>query len=163
MRTIVKLIGAGICALYLSGCASTKSVDVVSTEKIDAPKVVAITGAKGLWVKEIEKRLRSKGFTIKRAVSQQVVVEQETQSKTAVYKEAATRYVLQLDGYAPSDSFNRCIGGGGYKFEYINAELVDLAKNETVFSYSNSGYSEGCPMGGTIFTDIENLMVNAWR
>ncbi|WP_224260958.1 hypothetical protein, partial [Klebsiella oxytoca] len=68
MRNITKFIGACLCALYLSGCASTKSVDVVSTEKIDAPKVIAISGSKGLWVKEIQKRLRNKGFTIKRSV-----------------------------------------------------------------------------------------------
>ncbi|EBX6685523.1 hypothetical protein FNH85_06370 [Salmonella enterica subsp. salamae] len=163
MRNLFKIASACLCVLYLSGCASTKSIDVVSTEKIDAPKVIAISGGKGLWVKEIQKRLRSKGFTIKRSVSQQTVIEKESMDRTAVYKDAATRYLLVLDGYAPSDSFQRCIGGGGYKFDYINAELVDLAKNETIFSYSNSGYSEGCPMGGTIFTDIENLMVNSWR
>ena len=163
MRNIFKFASACLCVLYLSGCASTKSVDIVSTEKIDAPKVIAISGGKGLWVKEIQKRLRSKGFTIKRSVSQQTVIEKESADRTSIYKDAATRYILVLDGYAPSDSFQRCIGGGGYKFDYINAELVDLAKNETIFSYSNSGYSEGCPMGGTIFTDIENLMVNAWR
>lgn len=163
MRNIFKFASSCLCVLYLSGCASTKSVDIVSTEKIDAPKVIAISGGKGLWVKEIQKRLRSKGFTIKRSVSQQTVIEKESADRTSVYKDAATRYILVLDGYAPSDSFQRCIGGGGYKFDYINAELVDLAKNETIFSYSNSGYSEGCPMGGTIFTDIENLMVNAWR
>lgn len=163
MRNITKFIGACLCALYLSGCASTKSVDVVSTEKIDAPKVIAISGSKGLWVKEIQKRLRNKGFTIKRSVSQQTIIEKESVDRTAVYRDASARYVLVLDGYAPSDSFQRCVGGGGYKFDYINAELVDLAKNETIFSYSNSGYSKGCPLGGTIFTDIENLMVNSWR
>ncbi|CNK10367.1 Uncharacterised protein [Yersinia aldovae] len=148
---------------FLAGCASTKVVDIISTEKISEPKVIAVTGSKGLWVREVEKRLRQRGFTIKRYASQQTTIEHESSNKTVVYREAATRYILQLDGYAPGDSFHRCVGsGGGFKFEYLNAELIDLVDNTTIFSYSNSGYTEGCPVGGTIFTDIENLMVNAW-
>lgn len=149
--------------LMLSGCASTKSVDVMTTEKIAGPKVIAIAGDRGAWVFEIEKRIKKNGFTIKRAVSQQEVTQVVAPGKTATFNEATARYVLNIQGYAPNNKMQRCYGGG-YNFDYIDAELVDLVDNKTVFHYSNSGYSEGCqPMSGTIFGDIANILNQAWK
>ncbi|EOD2761901.1 hypothetical protein ACJQQ3_003461 [Salmonella enterica] len=149
-------------SLVLAGCASTKNVDVVSTEKAQGDRIVAINSARSPWVYEIEKRLKQKGFTVLRSASQQVTIEKQTNSTTGIYNEATTRYVLNLNGFAPNNTMTRCYGGG-YDFEYIDAELIDVKNNQTMFHYSNSGFSENCPpMSGTIFTDITNLVANAW-
>ncbi|MCV5708193.1 hypothetical protein OFN39_01760 [Escherichia coli] len=149
-------------SLILAGCASTKNVDVVATDKAQGDRIVAINSARAPWVYEIEKRLKQKGFTVLRSASQQVTIEKQTNSTTGVYNEATTRYVLNLNGFAPNNSMTRCYGGG-YDFEYIDAELIDVKNNQTIFHYSNSGFSENCPpMSGTIFTDIVNLVADAW-
>lgn len=149
-------------SLVLAGCASTKNVDVVATEKAQGDRIVAINSARSPWVYEIEKRLKQKGFTVLRSASQQVTIERQTNSTTGIYNEATTRYVLNLNGFAPNNTMTRCYGGG-YDFEYIDAELIDVKNNQTMFHYSNSGFSENCPpMSGTIFTDITNLVENAW-
>ncbi|EDV9203271.1 hypothetical protein T081_002170 [Salmonella enterica subsp. enterica serovar Monophasic] len=149
-------------SLVLAGCASTKNVDVVATEKAQGDRIVAINSARSPWVYEIEKRLKQKGFTVLRSASQQVTIEKQTNSTTGIYNEATTRYVLNLNGFAPNNTMTRCYGGG-YNFEYIDAELIDVKNNQTMFHYSNSGFSENCPpMSGTIFTDITNLVANAW-
>ncbi|HID9280208.1 TPA: lipoprotein [Serratia marcescens] len=149
--------------LVLSGCASTKSVDVMTTEKITGPKVIAIAGDRGAWVFEIEKRIKRNGFTIKRAVSQQEVTQVVALGRTATFNEATARYVLNIQGYAPNNKMQRCYGGG-YNFDYIDAELIDLVDNKTIFHYSNSGYSEGCqPMSGNIFGDISDMLNQSWK
>lgn len=156
-------IGALGLALALTGCVSTKSVDVMSDTKITGPKLIAMSGSRGAWVYEIEKRLKSKGFEIKRMASQNSTIEHVNETKTEIYREASARYLLHIDAYAPNNSMERCFGGG-YNFANIDVELLDVEKNETVFHYSNSGYSEGCqPMSGTIFGDIANLTNSAWE
>ncbi len=158
MRTFLIML----FALALTGCVSTKSNEIFITEKITSPKVIAFTGDRAPWVYEIEKRLRSRGFLIKRIPSQRNIINDIDPDKTEVYSETSARFLLLVDGYAPNSSMTRCFGGG-YKFDYINVELVDVKNNETVLHYSNSGYSENCPpMSGTIFTDIENAVNNAW-
>jgi len=158
MRKILVLM-----VLFLTGCANATSSDVFVTEKITAPKTVVISAYRAPWVFEIEKRLRKNGFAVKRMASQNIAVQDVTDTKTVAYNEAAARYILLIDGFAPNDSMNRCYGGG-YRFSFIDVELIDAMNNETIFHYSNSGYSEGCPpLSGTIFTDIENLMNNVWE
>ncbi len=152
-----------LTALVLSGCASTKDVDVMSDAKITGPKVIAMSGDRGAWVYQIEKRLKAEGFTLNRMATSQVTVEKQSDTKTGIYNEATARYVLNIQGSAPNSSMTRCYGGG-YKFNYIDAELIDLADNKTIFHYSNSGYSEGCPpMSGHIFSDIAELTKSAWK
>lgn len=122
-----------------------------------------MSGSRGAWVYEIEKRLRENGFEIKRLASQNSAIEKVSESKTEVYKEASTRYILHIDGYAPNNSMERCFAGG-YRFTHIDVELLDVVKNETVFHYSNSGYSENYPpLSGTIFGDIAKLTNSAWQ
>jgi len=54
--------------------------------------------------------------------------------------------------------------GRGYKFEYINVELIDIEANEMAAHYSASGYSEYCALLlGTIFSDIVNMVSSVWR
>lgn len=160
MKSVLFLL---LPVFLLQGCVSTKTINVMSEEKITGPKVIAMSGSRSAWVYEIEKRLKSSGFQIKRMVSQNSSVEKVSDTKTDIYKEASAQYVLHIDGYAPNNSMERCFGGG-YRFSYINAELIDLEKNETIFHYSNSGYSENCPpMSGTIFGDIANLAESAWQ
>jgi len=149
--------------VILSGCVSTKSMDVLVKEKVEGPKIIAMSGARAPWVYEIEKRLREQGFEIKRMASQNLSVEEVSPTKTEAYKEMSARFVLHLDGHAPNTSMTRCFGGG-YRFEYINAELIDVRKNETVMHYSNSGYSENCaPLSGTIFGDISGAVSQVWK
>ena len=148
---------------FLTGCVTTKAIDVMSATKITSPKVVAMSGTRAPWVYEIEKGLKANGFEIKRLSSQNSVVEKISESKTEVYKESSARFILHVDGYAPNSSLERCFAGG-YKFDYIDVELIDTTKNETVFHYSNTGYSEKCPpLSGTIFKDIVNLTNSSWR
>ena len=155
-------------ALILSGvllvsCVTTQTKDVFIQERVTGPKVVAMSGTRAPWVYEIENRLRKRGFAIKRMASQTVAIETVSPTKTEAYNEASARFILHLDGYAPNTAMTRCIGGG-YKFDYINVELIDVATNETALHYSNSGYSENCPpLSGTIFTDIVNLVSSVWE
>ena len=152
-----------ICfSFLLFGCASTKNVDIDPSVKAQGQRIVAINSDRSPWVYEIEKRLKQQRFKVLRSASTQVTIEKQSDSKTGVYNEATARYVLNLNGYAPNGSMTRCYGGG-YNFQYIDAELVDVVSNQTIFHYSNSGYSENCPpMSGTIFSDITNLVVGAW-
>jgi hypothetical protein len=160
MNKIFSLI---IFCFVLSGCISTKSIDVMSNSKITSPKIIAMSGSRGPWVYEIEKRLKASGFEIKRMASQNSTVEQVSETKTEIYKEASARYILHIDGFAPNNAMERCFAGG-YNFEHIDVELLDVAKNETVFHYSNSGYSENCPpLSGSIFSDIVKLTNSAWQ
>lgn len=157
------LLGLFAFATLTTGCVTTKSVDVMSTTKITSPKIVAMSGSRGAWVYEIEKRLKAKGFEIKRMASQNSAVERVSDTKTEVYREASARFILHIDGYAPNNAMERCFAGG-YRFDHIDVELLDTLKNETVFHYSNSGYSENCPpLSGTIFGDIADLTNSAWQ
>jgi hypothetical protein len=149
--------------LSLVGCVSTASKDIFVTEKIDSPREIAISGTRAPWVFEIEKRLRAKGFSVKRWSSQNRSIEQVTPDKVEVYNEASTRLILRIDGYAPNTSMTRCFGGG-YDFEFITAEIIDAENNETLAAYSNSGYSEGCqPLSGTIFGDVVSMVEAVFR
>lgn len=149
--------------VVLSGCVSTKSMDILVDEKFEGPKIIAMSGTRAPWIYEIEKRLREKGFEIKRMASRNVSVEEVSPTKTEAYSEASARFVLHVDGYAPNTSMARCFGGG-YRFEYINAELIDVRNNETVTHYSNSGYSENCPpLSGKIFGDISGAVSQVWK
>ena len=151
-----------IAALFLTGCVTTKSSNVFLEQNISSPRVIALNGSRAPWVFEIEKRLRNNDFKIKRMASQNAVVENVSSSKTDIYNKASARYILNVDGYAPNNSMERCFGGG-YNFNYITVELIDVRNNETVLHYSNSGYSENCPpLSGTIFGDIESLVVQNW-
>lgn len=135
----------------------------MSDSKITGPKIIAMSGSRGPWVYEIEKRLKSKGFEIKRMASQNSAIEKVSDTKKEIYNEASARYILHIDGYAPNNSMERCFGGG-YNFSHIDVELIDVVKNETVFHYSNSGYSEGCqPSSGSIFGDIADLTNSSWQ
>ena len=152
-----------ISIFCLSGCVSTQTKDVFIEAKITGPKIIAMSGKRAPWVYEIEKRLRKNGFKIKRMASQNVTVEKVSPTKTEAFNEASARFILHIDGYAPNTSMTRCFGGG-YRFEYIDAELIDVRTNETVLHYSNSGYSENCPpLSGTIFTDITQMVNQVWE
>lgn len=146
----------------LTGCATgTKTVFI--EDKITGPKVVALQAPRTPWVIEIESRLRQRGYKVLRYASQKKVTEKVTNSRTEEFNEAAARYILSIDGFAPLDVMNRCLGGG-YKFSQITTELIDVTNNETILTISGAGYSENCaPMSGTIFADIVNGVDSAWK
>jgi len=146
----------------LVGC-SHNAVTVFVPRKIEEPKVIALDVPRQPWVAQIETRLRQNGFHVLRWASQQRVQEKVSGSRIEEFNQSSTRYILVINGEAPLDAMNRCVGGG-FKFKYITAELVDTKTNETLFSYSGTGYSEGCPpVSGTIFGDIANAVNTAWR
>ena len=93
--------------LMLSACVSTKSNDILLDHKVSGPKIIAMSGTRAPWVYEIEKRLKSQGFQIKRMASQNVAVEQVSETKKEAYNEAAARFILHIDGYAPNTSMTR--------------------------------------------------------
>ncbi|HTR88359.1 MAG TPA: hypothetical protein VMI56_28010 [Reyranella sp.] len=71
--------------------------------------------------------------------------------------------MLRINGDAPNTALERCMGGG-YKFKFITAELIDLQTEETLGTYSNSGFSEDCaPLSGTIFGDIARMVASVFR
>lgn len=153
---------APILLLALIGCAHNATTVIVD-RKIEGPKVVALDAPRTPWVVEIENRLRQNGFKVLRWASQRRVRERTSETRTEEFREAAARYVLVIDGYAPLDPMNRCFGGG-YRFQFLTAELVDTETNETMFNVSGSGYSENCqPMSGSLFTNIIAAVENAWR
>ena len=158
MRTNALLFG---CLLVLTGC-SHDITTVMVPKKIEGAKVIALDAPATPWVAPIELRLRQKGFKVLRWASQRRVEEQAGEKRVETFNEASTRYVLVVRGSAYLDQMNRCFGGG-FKFDFINAELVDVKTNETLVTYSGSGYSEDCPpASGNIFENISLLVSNAW-
>lgn len=151
-----------LVAFLITSCATgTKTVFV--DKKITEPKVIALDAPRTPWVVEIENRLRQKGFKVLRWASTKRIKEQVSDTTTEEFKQASTRYVLSIEGFAPLDAMHRCIAGG-YQFEYINTELIDVQANETILNISGSGYSENCaPLSGTIFQDIVSGVESAWQ
>jgi hypothetical protein len=147
----------------LAGCASPKVAETYSEHSVDGPRVVALVGARRSWTIEIEKRLRESGIVVKRFASTQIVSEKKADGRVETYSEATARVVLRVDGYAPDTAMTRCIAGG-WKFDFITAEVIDTKTNETLASYSNSGYSENCaPMSGSIFGDITKMVLSVFK
>ncbi len=147
--------------LFLQSCASHKMSYSSINEPIKDKKVIALAGQRLPWVVEIEQRLKSKGFTVLRYSSVQKTTE-KSQNKDIEYQEASTRYVVQLSGFAPLEWAHRCLGGG-YKFSFISAEVIDTRTNESIYSFNDSGYSENCaPLSGTIFTDLVDGIDGLW-
>lgn len=156
-RSAVALVGA----LYL-GCNHNVTTVLVA-RKIEEPKVIAIDCPPTPWLAPIEARLRQHGFKVLRWASQRRIRDQVTPTQSEEFNQASTRYVLVIDGSAYLDPMHRCFGGG-FKFVYINADLVDTRTNETLVNYSGSGYSEGCPpASGTIFSDIAKAVDSSWQ
>jgi hypothetical protein len=140
--------------LSVSACASTKSEAIYVRGEIEGEHVVALSGSRQPWTVEIEKRLRAKGYAVKRFASVTQAIEQVSERRIEAYNQASTRVILHVNGFAPNTAMTRCFGGG-YDFKYISAELIDALNNETLATYSNSGFSENCqPLSGTIFGDI---------
>ena len=150
-------------ALILSGCASSGNVVMLNETKIEGPKVVALQAPRAPWVIEIQNRLKQKGFTVLRWGTTKVVSEQVSDDKVETYNQAEARHILVIEGYANYNSMNRCFGGG-YHFDHISVDLVDVKTNETLLNVNGSGYSENCPpLSGTIFQDIANAVAAAWK
>lgn len=163
VRSIKKLdlLLVALTLLVAGGCIAT--YDEVASEKIKEPKIITLDGSRESWTFQIEKRLRQRGFKIKRMAVEKVSHEKVSETKTEIYNQASARYLLSLQGYAPNSRMFRCMAGG-YVFDYINVELIDLQTNETILYYSDAGHSEGCfPLSGHIFESIAEVVDNAWE
>ena len=149
-----------IAALFLAGCAHN---DVYQSDiRATGPRVVALEAPRLPWVMQIERRLRDAGFQVRRFESTQMVTEADGPGRVATYSEASAPYLLRLEGEANLSNMHRCFGGG-FNFGYLSAELIDVRSNQTLATYSGSGYSEGCPpMSGKLFTNVTNMVVSAW-
>ena len=157
----LKLFYIGLTLLLLQSCSHKMSYSSI-TEPIDDKKVIALSGQRFPWVVEIEQRLKSKGFTVLRYSSVQRVTE-KAPDKDVSYQQASARYVVQLNGFAPLEWAFRCMGGG-YKFNYISAEVIDTKTNQSIYSFNDSGYSENCPpVSGSIFTDLVDGINGLWK
>lgn len=143
------------------GCAHT-DVYVNPDVKAEGPRVVALDARRLPWVIEIEKRLRQRGFRVHRWGSQHATVHEAGPGRTEIFNEATTNYVIRIEGHAYLDAMNRCFGGG-FEFDYVSVELIDVGRNEVLATYSGSGYSENCPpASGSIFGDIVSMVESAW-
>jgi hypothetical protein len=148
--------------LATAACATGTTV-VHSDRRITDPKIIALDAPRLPWVVEVETRLRQRGFQVLRFASQRRVRERVSEIRTEEYREATARHVLLVEGSAPLDPMRRCIAGG-YKFDYLTIELIDVKLNETVLTVSGGGYSENCtPVSGTIFGDIVAAIEEAWQ
>ena len=158
-----KLLGIIVLGLFISSCVATGKQTLSVDEKISAPKIIALNVYDGgPWMREIEKRLKQAGFTVLRSESINEAIEVEG-NKVIKYNEATTRYFLLVDALAPVNFAHRCFGGG-YNFDYINADLIDLRSNQTIASIEGRGYSENCPpMSGTIYGDITKMIDESWE
>ena len=155
---MLRPIGYLCLTLAMLGCVSTQSQVVFEPGVVDGPKVIALSGPRHPWTVEIEKLLRSRGYEIKRFASTTRATELTSPGRVESYNQSSARVVLHVDGFAPNTSMTRCFGGG-YKFSYIIAEIIDTARNVSLATYSNSGYSENCPpLSGTIFRDIADMV-----
>ena len=160
MKKILEIL---IVGLLISSCIATGKQTLSVDEKISASKIIALNVySGGPWMREVEKRLKQAGFTVLRSAGTNEAIEVEGK-KIIRYNEASTRYFLLIDALAAVDWAHRCFGGG-YTFDYINADLIDLTSNQTIASIEGRGYSEGCqPMSGTIYGDITKMIVDSWE
>ena len=149
--------------LILTSCVAVGNVTLEVEDKIDAPKIIAVNVTDGgPWMREIEVRLKKEGFRVLRAAGVNEAIEVDGQ-KIIRYNEASTRYFLLVDAMAAVDWYHRCFGGG-FNFDFINADIIDLSSNETLASINSRGYSENCPpMSGKIFTNITKMVVDSWK
>ena len=149
--------------LILTSCVGVGNVTLEVEEKIDAPKIIAVNVTDGgPWMREIEVRLKKEGFRVLRAAGVNEAIEVDGQ-KIIRYNEASTRYFLLVDAMAAVDWYHRCFGGG-FNFDFINADIIDLSSNETLASINSRGYSENCPpMSGKIFTNITKMVIDSWK
>ena len=152
-----------LLALFISGCVAVGNQTLEIEEKISEQKVIAVNiNSGGPWMREIERRLKKSGFRVLRASSINDAIE-VSGKKIIKYNEASSRYFLRVDAQAPTSLMYRCFGGG-YNFDYIHADLIDLQSNETLASIESRGYSEGCqPLAGKIYTNITKMVVNSWQ
>ena len=158
-----KFLGILVQGLLISSRIATEKQTLSVDEKISASKIIALNVYDGgPWMREVEKRLKQAGFTVLRSAGTNEAIEVEGK-KIIKYNEASTRYFLLIDAMAAVDWGHRCFGGG-YTFDYINADLIDLSSNQTIASIEGRGYSEGCPpMSGTIYGDITKMIVDSWE
>lgn len=131
-----------------TGCALPGHVRtrLLTHEAFVGPRVVAVIGNESNVVRALEDALRTRGFRVKRQY-------------VRASEEAPPRYVLEVS----SSTMVRCFGGG-FRLHSISAELIDVARNESVYSAEASGYTENCePLSGNIFGNIAEALKANWR
>ena len=119
------------------GFLGDKKNQISLQKKISEEKVIAVNiNSGGPWMREIEKRLKKAGFRVLRASSVNDAIE-VSGKKIIKYNEASARYFLRVDAQAPTGLMYRCFGGG-YNFDYIHADLIDLQSNFQTLPQTNT-------------------------
>ena len=144
----------------LWGCH--KQVDYFGRVESTEPKVIALD-FNAPWKPKIQQELMKHGYKVLNVASKVQRKELDDTGKAVdSFNVSESRYILSIDAHYYTDAMNRCFGGG-YKFDYITASLIDTRTNEIVASYSDSGYSENCPpMSGHIFENTALMVDKAW-
>lgn len=147
--------------LALAGCA-TGSSTAGGHGRITTPKIVGLDAPRAPWVDEIELRLRQGGFSVVRGVGRPYREDAPGGTGATGFHESMTRYVLVLDGRASLEPSSRCFGRV-FRFDYLNARLVDTRTDDMLFSLWDSGYSEDCsPFRGRLFSELLDGIQDAW-
>jgi len=95
----------------------------------------------GPWIDEIKSRLINAGVD---------VIESSNTTKT--------RYELIISSDSPG--FLTSCFGGGWQFQYYNAQLVQSSTGAIVSSMSDSGYTENCqPFSGATFSKTVGMVL----
>lgn len=158
MKYTITSLFAIIC---LVGCAHN-STTVLATTKINGPKTIALDAPREPWVIQVETRLRDLGFKVTRRSANRRITETAGPGRSETSDGNGARYLLVLSGQAPLDAMHRCFGGG-FKFDFVTAEVIDQETDATLVNVNGAGYSEGCqPMSGTLFMDIATAVNKLW-
>ena len=158
----MKKIFSLLFLIVLSSCIAIGEQTLRVQNKIVAPKEISINLNSGPWMGEIERRLQAEGFKviITSSSGQTTVTNKDKQFK---YNQATAQYFLQINASARTDFMARCFGGG-YNFDYIYANLIDIQTQETIASIQSRGFSEGCPpLEGAIYTNIAKMVSDSWH
>jgi hypothetical protein len=158
----MKKILFGFLLMSVTSCIAIGEQTLKVQNKIIAPKEISINLNSGPWMGEIERRLQAEGFKviISSSSGQTTVTNKDKQFK---YNQATAKYFLQINAAARTDLMARCFGGG-YNFDYIYANLIDIQTQETIASIHSRGFSEGCPpLEGAIYTNIAKMVSDSWH
>lgn len=157
----MKRIIPTVFAVLLAGCSTAPQIKLMDQAKISEAKTITVISDRRPWVSEVEDRLRDAGFKVLRMPVQKTVQRSAADGSTEQYRQAASRYVLDIQ--ARTSTAQECFGGG-YDFDYIVAELIDLQENTTIMRVRQSGMSENCPpASGSIYQNIVNAVKDRWK
>lgn len=148
--------------VFTFGCAQAPTI-ALPADKINAPRIVALDAPAAPWVPAFTQQLRKQGFKVLRWASQKRVTDKSSDRTSEEYSQASTRYVIMVSGQI--NPMLECLTARAAFLDPIAVEVVDTQENETVISYTSSGYTEPCPLSGrpVVFADFAQSLSSAWK